>query len=123
MVRTGAWRMSMSVSTRLAALLLGLGLFVPAVRAEKDPLDDVKERLAIEAQRVEKEFTSGRAAAYKLVRSDDPKLADATEKLESLLAMVRNDTALDTKRREVLIVTLKWDLDKVKEIAGERRRT
>ena len=27
--------MSMSVSTRVAALLLGLGLFVPAVRAEK----------------------------------------------------------------------------------------
>jgi hypothetical protein len=74
-----------------------------------------------EAQRVESEFTEGRAAAYKLVRSDDPKLAESTEKLQDLLATVEKDRSLDAKRRQVLIVTLKWDLDKVKEIAAERR--
>src|SRR5205085_1363596 len=58
-----------------------------------------------------------------LVRAADPKLVEATEKLETLLVMVRRDTSLDAKRRQVLIVTLEWDLDKVKEIAGERRRT
>src|SRR4051794_13509801 len=101
--------MSKSHSTKLGALLLGLALIGPATGADKDPLDDVKERLAIEAQRVEKEFAAERAAAYKLVRSDDPKLAEATEKLEGLLAMLRNDRALDGKRREVLLVTVKWD--------------
>lgn len=115
-----------NVMNWLPALLLSVSLlgFAPlAVRAEnRDPLPDVKARLAIEAQRVEKEFAEGRAAAYKLVRGSDPRLLEATEKLETLLAMVRADNALDTKRREVLIVTLKWDLGKVKEIAGERRR-
>jgi hypothetical protein len=91
--------------------------------ADKDPLPDVRDRMKVEAQRVEKEFTEGRAAAYKLVRAADPKLVEATEKLETLLAMVRRDNSLDAKRRKVLIVTLEWDLDKVKEIAGERRRT
>jgi hypothetical protein len=91
--------------------------------AERDLLKDVKDRLAVEAQRVEKEFTEGRAAAYKLVRSDTPRLVEATEKLQTLLAMVRADNALPNARREVLIVTLKYDLNKVKEIAGERRRS
>jgi hypothetical protein len=108
----------------LPALFLALPLLgVGAVQArDRDPLDDVKARLAIEAQRVEKEFAQERAAAYKLVRSDSPRLIEATEKLQTLLAMVRNDTALESKRRETLIVTLKFDLGKVKEIAGERRR-
>jgi len=115
--------MAMSLSLRLSAALFALVLITAPVRADKDLLDDVKKRLAIEAERVEKEFAAERAAAYKLVRSDNPKLAEATEKLEGLLAMVRNDNALASKRREVLLVTLKWDLDKVKEIAGESRRT
>ena len=56
------------------------------------------------------------------MRSDSPKLVEATEKLQTLLAMVQADNALAAKRREVLIVTLKYDLSKVREIAGERRR-
>jgi hypothetical protein len=89
---------------------------------EQDSLPAVRDRMKIEAQRVEKEFTEQRAAAYKLVRSDNPKLADATEKLEALLAVVRKDTSLEERRRKVLIVTLEWDLDKVKDIAAERDR-
>jgi hypothetical protein len=89
---------------------------------DKELLQSVKDRMKIEAQRVEREFADERAAAYKLVRSDDPKLAEATTKLQDLLAMVEKDKSLDAKRRQVLIVTLKWDLDKVKEIAAERRK-
>jgi hypothetical protein len=88
---------------------------------EKDPLPGARDRMKIEAQRVEKEFATERAAAYKLVRSDNPKLVEATEKLQALLAMIRKDASLDAKRRKVLLVTLEWDLDKVKEIAGQRR--
>jgi hypothetical protein len=91
--------------------------------ADKDLLNDVKNRQKIEAQRVEKEFADERASAYQLVRAATPDLNKATEKLRSLLAMVENDTSLDPKRRQVLIVTLKWDLDRVKEIAGQRRGT
>jgi len=90
---------------------------------DKDLLESVKDRMKIEAQRVEREFADERAAAYKLVRSDDPKLAEATEKLQDLLATVEKDKSLDARRRQVLIVTLKWDLDKVKEIAAERRKS
>jgi len=88
----------------------------------RDPLKSVKDRKAIEAQRVEQEFKDNRAAAYALVRSDAPKLAEATQMLDGLLRMVQRDDSLDQKRREVLVVTLKWDLDKVKEIAADRRK-
>jgi hypothetical protein len=79
--------------------------------------------MKIEAQRVEKVFADERAAAYRLVRSDTPKLLEATDKLHELLAVIQKDTSLERRRREVLLVTIKWDLDKVKEIAGERRRS
>ncbi|MFO0876597.1 MAG: hypothetical protein U0840_04420 [Gemmataceae bacterium] len=87
-----------------------------------DTLEEAKKRLQIEAQRVEREFADERAAAYRLVRSDLPRVLEATEKLHGVLALVRNDTALDAKRREVLIITLKADLDRVQQIATERRR-
>jgi len=110
----------------LPALLLALPLLavsgLSARAAEEDPLPGVKARMAVEAQRLEREFRDGRAAAYKLVRSGSPKLVEATEQLYTLLAMVQADTSLNNKRRQVLIDTLKFDLGKVKEIAGERRR-
>ncbi len=102
----------------LAALLL---LSMSVVGAAND-LDTVRERLKIEAQRLEQEFADERAAAYKLVRQDNPNLDAALEKLRNLLTTVRADTSLDARRREVLIVTLKSDLDRVRGIAGERRR-
>ncbi len=45
-----------------------------------------------------------------------------TEKLHELLAMVQADTAPESKRRETLIVTLKWDLDNVQKVAAEYRK-
>jgi hypothetical protein len=108
----------------ILAGLLGLASLsdLPRVSAADDPLGDAKARMAIEAQRVEREFAAGRAAAYKLVRNDDPQLADATQKLQDLLALVRADTSLDDKRRQVLLVTIKADLDRVSDIAGEKKR-
>jgi hypothetical protein len=110
----------------LPAMLLSLPLLavsaLPARAEEKDPLPEVKARLKVEAQRVEREFAAGRSAAYKLVRNGSPKLVEATEQLHTLLAMVRADTSLSNQRRQVLITTLKFDLGKVGEIAGERRR-
>jgi len=104
----------------LVVAILPVGLFAAD---DKELLKSVKERMKVEAQRVEREFTDGRAAAYKLVRSDDPKLEEASEKLRDLLGMVEKDTSLDSKRRQELIVTLKFDLGRVKEIAAERRKT
>lgn len=103
----------------LSVMIVPAGLFA----AEKDLLQDVKDRNKVEAERVESEFARERASAYKLVRSDTPNLVDATEKLQGLLSLLENDTSLDSKRRQTLIVTVKWDLDKVKEIVAERRRT
>jgi len=109
------------------AMLLALPLLgfctLPLRAADKDLLDDVKGRMKIEAQRIEKEFAAERSAAYKLVRSESPRLLAATEKLQTLLSMVQADTSLEPKRREVLIVTLKFDLGKVREIADANRRT
>ena len=65
---------------------------VTAARA--DDIADVKARAKAEAQRVEKEFTDSRAEAYRLVRRDDPKLLESTEKLINLLEMVKSDTSL-----------------------------
>src|SRR5207249_4731126 len=88
----------------------------------KDPLQDARDRMKVEAQRVEKVFAEERAAAYALVRSSNPNVVEATEKLQKLLAMIRKDGSLEPRRRKVLLVTLEWDLEKVKEIAAERRR-
>jgi hypothetical protein len=108
----------------ILAGLLGLASLtdLPRVSAADDLLADTKARMAIEAQRVEKEFAADRAAAYKLVRSDNPQLIEATQKLQDLLTLIRANTSLDDKRRQVLLVTLKADLDRVSEIAGEKKR-
>jgi hypothetical protein len=107
----------------LLAAALGVLPAGPLPAGERDPLPDAKARLKIEAQRVEKEFTQERAAAYKLVRRSDPQYVKAAEKIYTLLSMVRADTSLAPRRREQLIVTLKADLKTLKDIAGERRRS
>jgi len=115
----------MSSGFRLFALtVMTVGLLLPsALRAEeKETLDDARARLALEAQRVEREFTEGRAAAYKLIRAASPDSVGAVSRLHALLALVQADTSLEPKRREQLIVTLKWDLARVKEIGDEQRR-
>ena len=108
----------------IVAGLLGLAglMILPRARAADDLLADTKDRAAIEAQRVEKEFADSRLAAYKLVRNDNPQLVESTQKLQELLTLIRADTSLDEKRRQVLLVTLKADLDRVADIAREKKR-
>lgn len=104
--------------------LLAVGLLAPAAARgdDKDLLATAKARLKVEAERVEKEYKDGRLAAYKLVRRDDPKLVEATEKLTELIAVVEKDTSLSAERRKVILVTLKWDLDNVAAEAAKHRR-
>ena len=109
--------------TWLPALLCVAFLTGGLFASDKDPLDRVKDRRKAEAQRVESEFTDGRAAAYKLVRSDSPKLSEALDKLDALLDMLEKDNSLDAQRRKQLIVTIKWDMGEVKKIASERGRS
>ena len=107
----------------MLAGLLGLASLVDLPRVSaNDELADTKARMVVEAQRIEKEFAASRLAAYKLVRNDSPNLVDATQKLQDLLTLIRADSSLDEKRRQVLIVTLKADLDRVGDIAVEKKR-
>ena len=107
----------------MLALLTASLLVVPASQADEEGLlDEVKARQAVEAQRVEKEFASQRAAAYKLVRSSEPKTVEAVEKLQTLLAMLRADVSLEPRRREVLLATVQFDLNNVRQIAAQKRR-
>ena len=98
------------VKTRWSAALLCLVVLAISLFAD-DQGDVEKAQQEKEAKRVEREFAAGRQAAYKLVRSDDPKLSAALDQLRKLLELVEKDTSLDEKRREVLIVTLKYDLE------------
>ncbi len=76
-----------------------------------------------EAERVEREFTDTRAAAYRLVRSPSPRLADSLARIEALLAVVEKDRALDDQLRRDFIATLKFDRGQVRRIARERGDT
>jgi hypothetical protein len=115
------------MSTRLClrvlpSLAVGLVLVGPALAAEPDPLPEVRDRMKVEAQRVEKRFKEGREKAYRMVRADAAKYVDAVEEIHTLLALMRNDTALQPMRRKVLLVTLEADLRRLRGIAAERRR-
>jgi len=120
--------MSIGLRRWLALAAVAVGLLAPStilaeiLADEKEGLEDARARLAIEAQRVEKEFADGRAAAYKLIRATTPDPVGAASRLHTLLAMLQADTSLEPKRREQLIVTLKWDLGKVKEMGDDQRR-
>jgi hypothetical protein len=106
----------------LPSLALGLVLVGPAGAEDRDPLPEVRGRLKVEAQRVEKRFKEGREKAYRMVRADAARFRDGVEEIYTLLALVRNDTALEPTRRKVLLVTLEADLRRLRAIATERRR-
>src|SRR5262245_27168512 len=107
----------------LPALLCVLALTANVSADEKDSIDSVKARRKVEAERVESEFASKRLEAYKLVRSDSPKLSDSLAILDDLQSLLEKDTSLDSKRRELLLITVKADMKNVRETAAERSRT
>jgi hypothetical protein len=108
---------------RLLLSVFGLtALYAARLDAAAPPPTDIPPDVlrGFEAERIEREFASSRAAAYRLVRNASPRLAEARAKIEALLAMVLADRALDARRRETLIVTLKFDMRMVREIAEKR---
>src|SRR5579884_1734636 len=82
-------------------------LLASAAQAQSsDPLPEVRERLKIEAQRVEKEIQDGRMRAYRLLRNDTEAALDV---LKDLIDTLRKDTSLSEERRKSLLAALRRD--------------
>ncbi|HTU20338.1 MAG TPA: hypothetical protein VMG10_19900 [Gemmataceae bacterium] len=107
------------IPVALCVTTLGL-LAGPAAAQSDDPLPEVKARLKVEAQRVEKETREGRMRAYRILR-DDPE--GAIDILRDLLGTLRKDVALSEERRKVLLAALQHDMNNVRALAGIRRTT
>jgi hypothetical protein len=107
------------VPIALCATTLNFLLGMAAAQS-RDPLPEVRERLKIEGQRIEKEVQDGRMQAYRLFRSDADKALDV---LKGLIGTLRQDTALPEARRKSLLATLERDLINIRALAGVRRAT
>lgn len=110
-----AIRRIIPVALCVTTLLLLLG---PAAAQTDDPLPEVRARLKIEAQRIEKETREGRMKAYRLVRDD---VEGAVDILKGLTGTLRKDVSLSEARRTSLLATLQRDIDNVRALAGVRR--
>ncbi|HEY7310248.1 MAG TPA: hypothetical protein VH643_12870 [Gemmataceae bacterium] len=103
----------------IALGIVGLAVLAgPTAAQSRDPLPEVRERLKIEAQRVEKEIQDGRMRAYRLLRTNPN---DASDIIKRLIGMLRKDTSLSESRRETLAKTLERDIDILRALAGARR--
>ena len=88
----------------LALCVTSLALLaVPAAAQSSDPLPEVKARLKIEAQRVEKETRLGRMRAYRLLREDPDGAIDI---LKDLIGTLRKDVSLSEDRRKTILSAL-----------------
>ncbi len=109
---------------RIIPIVLGVltvGLFAgPASAQPRDPLPEVRERLKIEAQRVEKEIRDGRMRAYRLLRSDPN---GAYDTIKGLIGTLRKDTSLSDARHETLEKQLLRDIENLRALAGAIRVT
>lgn len=85
---------------------------------ERDPLPEVRERLKIEAQRIEKKVQDGRMRAYRLLRSD---AEEALNVLKGLIGTLRDDTSLPEERRKSLLATVQRDMGNIRALANVRR--
>lgn len=93
-------------------------LAAPAAGQTRDPLPEARERLKIEAQRVEKEVQDGRMRAYRLLRSDPD---EANEILKNLIGVLQRDTAVPEERRKAMRAALDRDLVNVRTLSSVRR--
>jgi hypothetical protein len=89
-----------------------------AAQQASDPLETVKQRRAVEAQRLERDINDGREAAYRLGRIDSEA---AVKRIQLLLEMLEVDDVLTVARRDQLTRTLKRDLTLLKGVAADRR--
>jgi hypothetical protein len=83
-----------------------------------DPLPEVRERLKIEAQRIEKEVRDARMRAYRLLRKDADEALDV---LKGVIGTLRKDTSLSEERRKLLLAVVQRDLGNVRALANVRR--
>ncbi len=96
-----------------------LTLLASAAPAQSsDPLPEVRERLKIEAQRIEKEVRDGRMRAYRLLRNDPEEAIDI---LKGVIGTLRKDSSLTDERRKLLLSVLQRDLGNVRALANVRR--
>jgi hypothetical protein len=89
-----------------------------ALAQSDDPLPEARERLKIEAQRVEKEVRDGRMRAYRLIRND---AEEALDVLKGVIGTLRKDTSLPEERRKLLLTVVERDLGNVRALANVRR--
>jgi hypothetical protein len=105
------------VPLALCAIILGLSA-ASASAQSRDPLPEVRERLKIEAHRIEKEVRNGRMRAYRQLRSDPEGALDI---IKDLIGMLRKDTSLSEARRKTLLTALQRDIDNVRVLSNLRR--
>jgi hypothetical protein len=105
----------------LALCVTILAIFAgPALAQEGNPLPEVRERLKIEAQRIEKEVQDGRKKAYRLLRNDPE---EALNVLKDLIGALRKDTSLSEERRTSLLAVVQRDLGNVRALVNVRWTT
>jgi len=103
--------------------LIGLALMTtPGLVGAQDILKDADARQKIEAQRVEREFTEQRGAAYRRVRANAADLSYALDTIEGLLGLVRDSKALNDDKRGLYERTLAFDKQELRKIAAAGRR-
>jgi hypothetical protein len=100
-------------------IIAGLVLHLGITRA--DELEEVKRRLQVEAQRIEQEFNAGRAMAFKLVRADSSRLAEASDEIKRLIRLVQTGSGLSVEKRNIYLATLNVDLGRLRDIADSAR--
>jgi hypothetical protein len=89
-----------------------------ALAQARDPLPEVRQRLQIEAQRIEKEVQDSRMRAYRLLRNDPE---EALRILKGLLSTLPKDTVLPEERRTALLGVVQRDVENVRALAHVRR--
>jgi len=89
-----------------------------ALAQARDPLPEVRQRLQIEAQRIEKEVQDSRMRAYRLLRNDPE---EALRILKELLSTLPKDTVLPEERRTALLAVVQRDVENVRALAHVRR--
>jgi hypothetical protein len=104
---------------RITPLALCVFAFAGPVSAQsRDPLPDVRARLKIESQHVEKEIHDGRMRAYRLLRTDPNGAYDI---IKGLIGMLRKDTSLSEEKNKSLTKTLQSDIENLRALASVRR--
>lgn len=98
-----------------------LALFAAGALAQSsDLLPEVRERLRIEGQRIEKKVQDDRMRAYRLLRNDPEEALDVLKRVAGTLD---RDTSLPEERRKVLLALVRRDINNLRVLTNVRRTT